>query len=223
MITAIRNNIVSVGKAILTPFYRQSEEEIKARIDKFETISFDVFDTLIEREGVRKPEDVFELVGKHVGVKAFKKLRIESERTARRKTIKEDIKLEEMYERLRAIDKALCQQCMTTELEIEKEISRRKEEGCRLFNYAKENDKRIVIISNMYLSEEFIRSLLEQSGYSGFEKLFVSCEYGKRKGTGNLYRVAREYLKEEKWLHVGDNLAADVFGAKKAGVDFAIL
>lgn len=60
--------------------------------------------------------------------------------------------------------------------------------------------------------------LLTKNGYTGIEKLYVSCEYGKSKESGELYRMVREELPPEtKLIHVGDNEHSDVKMAGKYG------
>ena len=62
----------------------------------------------------------------------------------------------------------------------------------------------------------------EKNGYSGLEKLYVSCEYRKNKGTGELFRMVRgEFPPETRLIHVGDNEQSDVKMAEKCG--FAVL
>lgn len=56
----------------------------------------------------------------------------------------------------------------------------------------------------------------------GYDKLYVSCDSEKTKASGSLY----EFVKKEnnikdtsKWLHIGDNVLADIQNAKSKGIE----
>ena len=89
----------------------------------------------------------------------------------------------------------------------------------QVFNYAKQQGKRIIIVSDMYLPEDFLTQVLQEKGFTGFEKLYVSNAVRKLKGTGALYRHVAQELKvaPEDFLHIGDNFKSDVRRAKEAG------
>ena len=73
----------------------------------------------------------------------------------------------------------------------------------------------------MYLPADVIRSILNGSGYEGWEKLYLSCELGRTKHTGNLYRYMLKDLglKDGRAVcHIGDNSDADVVQAKNRGI-----
>src|SRR5699024_3146021 len=65
---------------------------------------------------------------------------------------------------------------------------------------------KIVITSDMYLSKEQIRELLDKNGFKGIEEIFASCEYRASKGEGTLYRIVKERMgKNLSYVHVVDN------------------
>lgn len=78
-------------------------------------------------------------------------------------------------------------------------------------------DKDIVVISDMYLPSAVLEEILHRNGYKGYKKLYVSCEYGKNKATGSLYKLVYEELGNRRIIHVGDNPHSDVKMAKKYG------
>ena len=73
--------------------------------------------------------------------------------------------------------------------------------------------ERVILISDMYLPKETIRQMLLQVD-DIFETMdiYVSSEYGRRKTTGNLYRVVQkiEQVSYENWTHIGDNIHQDI-------------
>ena len=78
--------------------------------------------------------------------------------------------------------------------------------------------KRIILISDMYLPKEFIGRILDKNGYFGYDKLYVSCEYGKSKIDGSLFALVRSE-QSGRIVHVGDNARSDIVMAKKNGFD----
>lgn len=69
--------------------------------------------------------------------------------------------------------------------------------------------KRIVAVSETYLSSSQISSILEYHGLLQYvDQLYVSCDLGKSKLTGNLFRHVLEN-EQGKLVHIGDHYAFD--------------
>ncbi|MBR6520593.1 MAG: hypothetical protein IKT77_06395, partial [Paludibacteraceae bacterium] len=135
-----------------------------------------------------------------------------------------EVMLEEIYERLQITDYRLqiieSEELVELEKEIEaenlmvnrvilEEIERRREEGWM-----------IAFISDMYLDAEFLSKILMREGcMKEGDRLFVSCEWGARKDTGELYDVVRRELKPTEWWHWGDNHRSDIEMARRKGVN----
>lgn len=192
---------------------------------RYKAVSFDIFDTLLERD-VARPVDVFLRVGDIVlGAgkgEGFQKDRIAAESAARVKAPNGEVTLDDIYEELiaegyaRETAEALKAQEVTSELT-----------GCfvkasmkPVYDAALKKGKTVFLVSDMYLPKEVIAGMVERCGYEGYEKLFVSNEYGVSKRSGKLFDdVCKEYGLEKKDLvHVGDSIGADLLGARKAGV-----
>lgn len=196
----------------------------KYLIDKHNVISFDIFDTLLIRD-VYDPTDVFEYVGEiffgENNGKGFKQKRIKAESVARKKVSNGEVNLEDIYlcmdeedlikrERLKAIE---------LQYEIEHCICRKK--MYKVFDYAFNTGKQIVLISDMYLPIETIMKMLEKCGYESYKyKLYISNQYHVNKVEGLLFdRVFTELgIDKNTVIHFGDNIYADIKGAKKAGI-----
>ena len=90
---------------------------------------------------------------------------------------------------------------------------------CRLIEQRRAEGYRIAFISDMYLSSQFLRQVLESYGCcQADDVVFVSCEHHARKDTGVLYEVVRQALHPSEWLHYGDNLRSDVKMARRKGI-----
>jgi predicted HAD superfamily hydrolase len=192
--------------------------ELEARIDGFDIISFDVFDTLISRK-VSNPTDIFSVVEKKIDKKGFAKKRIIAERSARRKKSKdsEDVSLDDIYDEFMDKDIEFLKQ---NEINEELNSCHRNKNGYRLYELACKKDKIIIAVSDMYLPSCIISRILFNAGYSNIKKLFVSSEYRSCKWTGHLFLSVLDELKinNKKIIHIGDNYNADVIGAKRAGI-----
>ena len=188
----------------------------KKEIDNAEVISFDVFDTLLLRP-YAKPQDLFWHIEKAYSRVGFCEERRAAERRARlRHRELEDITYDMIYEEIDDKFKDLKQ----TETDWEKMVLRANPEMKKVYEYAKERGKRIVIASDMYLSGVFIAEVLNQNGYDAWDKLYVSGDINARKGNGGLFSYIAKDLKvnPNSILHIGDNLRSDFRIPRKNGL-----
>lgn len=204
----------------------QNTDMLKQLILENQFISFDIFDTLINRF-VQERRQVFalvELAANENGfvINNFIEKRINAEKLAHKKTSLEEITLDEIYNIL-AIEYGANIASVVKKLEedIEIGLTTVNTEIFNLFNFAKDNGKDIYIISDMYLSHRTIEKILKRNNIIGFKKLFVSSEYGVTKSTGNLFKffLKTENINKENVLHIGDNLKSDVHNAKINGMN----
>lgn len=186
-------------------------------------VSFDIFDTLIERD-VPRPADVFLHAAKKVlkdgaEAKTFQRNRIEAEAEARRKSGNGEVGLEEIYKELYACYGDKTERLKAAEVEFEVTHCRPREKWSGLFRSFVESGMKVVLISDMYLSSEVISRMLHRCGVKGYKGLYVSNEHGCDKVGGKLFGVARrkEGCEGCRHLHYGDSLRADYLGAKKGG------
>ncbi len=167
-------------------------------------ISLDVFDTAITRT-VYKPTDAFDLLEEKLG-RNFAKKRIHAENLAKKEN-NHGYGLEDIYKFLSEFD-------MITEINFDIDICYPIQPILGMYN---KNPDNYIFISDMYLSSDVIIKILEKCGYKN-PKVFVSCEYGCCKSTGELFRKVENIVgKIDK--HYGDNYKADVLGAQKAGIE----
>lgn len=194
-----------------------SPTEIKEQIQQHEVISFDIFDTLLLRPYV-KPSDLFVHLERLENASGFAKARIEAERTARRKhSEKEDVSFDEIYAEIEPNFSAL----KNKEMELERQVLTANPEMKEAFDYTLQQGKRVVITSDIYLPTNFLQQVLEEKGYMGFHKIYVSGDQGKVKGSGHLF----DYLLQDEnaknaanVLHIGDNKHSDKDMAEKKGI-----
>lgn len=207
-----------------------SAEELTVRhfadmLSEYDVVSFDIFDTLIFRP-FSDPADLFYLLGDRLGRMDVRRIRMEQEALARRDCFEKqghyEITLAEIWQRMEREMGVPAGKGMMLEQALEMELCYANPFMHEVFEILRGKGKKIIGISDMYLPREFLAALLEKNGYTGMEKLYVSCEYRKNKGTGELFRMVRnEFPPETKLIHVGDNEQSDVKMAEKCG--FSVL
>lgn len=188
--------------------------------DKSDVISFDVFDTLVERSFLFEPSELFESVygkvfsNQQFG-RGFKMLRIEAERIAREKAEYsgfQEITLIEIYEQLAKLsefDEKTLKVFKKEEALLEIDACYAKPKGKDLFEFAKKKGKNIWIISDIYLDRNTIEQILSKNGFEGYEKLVISSEPKLTKHTGDLFKSIKIGNEDKKIFHIGDNIFSD--------------
>ena len=188
----------------------------------YDVVSFDIFDTLILRP-FNDPKDLFVLVGKKLGRKEFMRIRVNAEKEARERVFllkgNKEVTIEEIYEVIEEQTGLPKDVGIEAELETELQYCFANPYMLRIFNLLTEQKKPIVIVSDMYLPQPMMTKLLEHCGYSGFEKLYISCEYRCSKRTQSLYQYVKQDYPDKSIVHIGDRLDSDVNSAKRAGLE----
>ncbi len=197
-------------------------EQVVDVLKDYDVISFDVFDTLIFRS-LSKPTDVFYFVGEKMGVLNFYNIRMEAELNARLECKKKnghmEIRFSEIWDRL-SVDTGLdSEKGMNLEWDAELSLCYANPFMLEVWNRLGELHKKRIIVSDMYLSHDYIEKLLEKNGFAGADKIYVSCEYGISKADGQLFNLVKKEYPSVKMIHVGDNPVSDIKNAKKAGFD----
>ena len=200
---------------------RQQEIHLARNLLQYDVISFDVFDTLILRP-FSNPADLFILVGKKLGQMEFEKIRKDAEKDARDKAQilkgSREITLEEIYaivEEKTGIPKEVG---MQTEFEIELQYCFANPYMKRVYQLIQDYDKPIIFVSDMYLPYALMARLLRKNGYSEYEKLYISCEFGCTKRSGDLYKCVQQDYQDKKIIHIGDNHTVDIKMAEQCGL-----
>ena len=193
-------------------------------------VSFDIFDTLVTRP-FWYPIDIFMLLGGFVQELlgtvdvfcSFRELRVDAERRARGKSLFVDVTLDEIYAQIQeatGFSSEIIRKIKEKELELEFKYLKPRFYAKELFELAQYMDKKIIIVSDMYLPVKFLEKMLGNCGYKGWAGLFVSGEQRALKGTGDLFQIATKKvdISPENILHIGDSYDADIKGSAKAGL-----
>lgn len=194
-------------------------------INQHDVISFDIFDTILCRF-VSGPKDLFEVMAvefvkqfpqREYSPKMFKYLRRKAEREARKKT--DEVTLLDIYAKLPWSEEEKVF-AYDLELRLEGQYTYLNPDMSKVLQYCVQQQKTIILISDMYLTKMQIEALLVQSGFdlTIVKKLFVSSEYGYSKDQGKLFDIVKDELSVTTFLHIGDNYKADYISAKQKGL-----
>lgn len=206
------------------------EKIIEAIISKeTKVVSFDIFDTLISRTCL-DPKDIFTALGNIFSNELsnaffvdFKSIRENAENAVRATVSHFEIDIYEIYNYMIEVygfDKNLADRMLKKEIELELEYSIVRNTGKDLYKIALENHKKVIYTSDMYLPKNIIYKLLEKSGYSLKNSLFLSGEYKASKSQGSLYKkmIAECNVSANAIVHIGDNHWSDVIQAKNQNI-----
>jgi predicted HAD superfamily hydrolase len=201
-------------------------------IEQYDLLSLDIFDTLWIRS-VAKPIDIFELVWKKaiesnqtirdITPYEFLKLRVELERRARNKVCHKEIKLKEIYDEMPSNIIKDIDWLITAELETEKEFGYINPDILELIKAFTDVNKKVVLLSDMYLSKAEMIQLLESGGFnvSLVKDIIISCDRECNKQSGLLYQELVKLfpdINKNRILHIGDNKNSDYEQAIKFGI-----
>ena len=191
-------------------------QKILRRIERYQYVSFDIFDTLIKRD-VPNPKEVFRAIEKKYKIDGFTIHRLEAEKEARRRAHSEEVTLEEIYQCFPENNR---QKYASLEIEMERAICSRNEVLYQVYTKCIEKGITVVLTTDMYLPKEAIETILLDAGIHRYYRLFVSNAVKKTKATGNLYTHILDELaiNPDEIIHIGDSFRADYIMAICKGV-----
>ncbi|MGN0728898.1 HAD-IA family hydrolase [Treponema sp.] len=184
----------------------------------YDFVSFDIFDTLLVRPCIQ-PCDIFSLIAARVDVKFnidFYNMRINAESELNNKYAT----IDDIYNHISKIynlDSLIINELKQEELNVESELLTVRKDFYPIYECAKKSGKKIIAMSDMYLSAEFLRKLLKEKGFE-FDDVFISCNEHARKDEGELYKNVIQKYGTKKIIHIGDNYNSDFKIAKKNGI-----
>ncbi len=221
-------------KILLEKNIETINNEFFTKIIEAEAVSFDLFDTLVERPFL-DPHDLFLLAEfkarKELGYQYLRyfNLRRKAEEEARKARNWKETTLEQIYHHLKklsGLNNEEIKKLKEIEIEMEEKVLFQKYNIMRYFELCKKLGKKLSIITDIYHSKEVIERFLRAVNIKGFDNLYVSADLDMRKHDGTIYPL---YLKEleskygittkgKNVLHIGDNSTADVEQAQKFNI-----
>lgn len=202
-------------------------------ISNIKIVSFDIFDTLVYRL-CAEPKSIFYKVGKAAiekygehffySPKTFQSIRCFAEENARKAlSHQNDVTLEDIYQFLPFSEE---QRIFLMKEELKHELQNLvlNERVYSFLRYCYEKEKKIILISDMYLSKEQLKYLLLNIGMDTniLEDVYVSTDLNLTKAKGDLFdKVLSFYptIPPCSFLHIGDNYGSDVINAQLRGME----
>lgn len=214
------------------PKYEQLKNWIAS--EEIECVSFDIFDTLVVRPFF-EPRDLYLLLDEYFHqivedkLVEFSTIRFQAEDRARQlirinQPSWQDISLDEIYDLIKNeynLPDEVVDKLKHKEIELELQFTNRRESVYQLYQFALELNKKVIFVSDMYLSTKVIINILKKSGYTTYDKLYVSSETRMLKHTGDMYKhVLLDFdMDAKRILHIGDNWNSDKVMANKHGIN----
>lgn len=196
--------------------------DLYQKLDKTDVVSFDLFDTLVMRKTLCS-DDVLGLMNKALQEKGiyidnFSKRRLASEKELAKYGAPV---LETIYENaFKGDDLKKISASELAELEWELDFSAiiPREAVCEIFQKAVRDGKAVYVITDTYYHTSQIKHILAKCGLHGYAEVFASCEYNTGK-TQKLFEKYRQKVSAETYLHIGDDIVADIDCAKRFSID----
>lgn len=209
---------------VSTSTFRWDQQYFTRKIDNLKTsiiepttkiVAFDIFDTLLVRT-LLHPDHTKQLLANNLPETAreeFLRSRAAAEVSVREK-LRKDVSITDIYQELTncyGIDADEALRMQKLESAIEKASVTCRPDMLEMFNFAKSNGKKVIIVSDMFLSLETITEMLNENGYSGWDNIFLSSNRGVRKDTGELYKLILDEYKVSgsEFIMIGDNERSD--------------
>jgi len=213
----------NVGLSSLAPSISLAQE-FTIQLRSVQLVSFDLFDTLVERV-VSEPTEVFRIAAIKVGCydpELFRAKRIQAETLARKSSKHSEVTLDEIYNELAILtgfDANEISRFKNEEISTEMSILRPRPIGQAMFDAACKAGIPIVISSDIYLPEDAVKNILNKNGYAGWVDLLVSSKLRRTKHEGGLFHALQQKhnISADKILHVGDNAHSDDLMPRRLG------
>ena len=206
---------------INNPYWDVDFDSYKKLAAKADIVSFDLFDTLIQRK-CYLPSDVYTLASEIVKSKLGNYIDYANIRRDVCGSLSSNYTWNELSNSLNNnYDQSVVNVMLDAELEAELRLCSPRKFMCDYCHQLINEGKDVFIITDMYLPKSFILRLLSRIGLEDIpsEKVLVSNEIGKMKCDGTLWKYfADNFVGSKKAVHFGDDVVSDVKMAEKVGV-----
>ncbi len=204
------------------PFRRLFEltlNDAKEYLCAYESISFGVFDTLLAVTAFSK-DDIIRLTAERAGLDhAFIELRKLAEEIVRSRS-GDRLNIDDIYSELVLIspfDKPAAMQLKQYEIECLMSHVIPREDVRVLYQYLIQKGKKVSIVCDSYYHRKTIETLLVRYGFIGYDKIWVSSEYGVSKSNERIWELLYSKYDEERHIHIGSDIYADWYTLEKRG------
>lgn len=221
------------------------QDWLEPRLGRVRCVSFDVFDTLLAR-CIEPPDAVLERLAQLVAERVADKLpayspaqvlaaRREAEHALRQEMLAQgldhechhDTLVQAWVTRLAGQRDVLLEAFVhTQERRLETLALAAKPGAAALLGWLRQQQVRVIAVSDMYLGHDHVYALLDACGLGAFiDQVYVSSEFGLGKYSGRLHSqvLVLEGLQPAQVVHVGDNLVSDMRAPLRLGIEAVFL
>lgn len=188
------------------------DDNLKKKIQEADVVSFDIFDTLIVRPFVGE-EDIYKYIEKKYGYYGYSYLIVDSKYRTNR-ILNKEVSIYDIYNHIPYRFNKL----KDIELQEQINLSSFNQQIKDVYLYCKGLNKKIICISDTYLSSDFEKKLLNRFDINDIE-ILSSADSNLSKGNGKLYDYVMSIYPNKRILHIGDNYYSDVKMANNRGLD----
>lgn len=200
-----------------------TKAQIRELIADNDAVSFDLFDTLVMRRALFDT-DVIELTERRLKEKGICIEDFCSKRQQAEKELSKDAAptLEEIYrfvlEKAQGVYNVTAKELADFEWAVDYELLVPRGEMTGLLSEIISSGKKVYIVSDTYYSRRQLEKMLDKCGVREYTDILDSSEYktGKRQ---KLFEELRGITGEQRCLHIGDDMEADIEAAKRHGFD----
>ena len=217
-----------------------------ANLDNVDTVSFDVFDTLLVRR-VSNPNFVKKPVARYIKDRAnelgiwchtrsVERLRDKIEHDQRQDNGVKHPDYEANYDYFmprvlkqifgKKYTKSLFEDVARYEIQMENTMLVPRADIVDFIKLLHKKGKRLFLISDMYLPAKYIAQMVEDKGLDKyFEGVISSADSIKAKASGAAFPLIKKRYKldETRWMHIGDNSHSDGRKAAEFGIDSYVI
>jgi len=202
-------------------YWKTTKEYCERIISDADVVSFDIFDTLLGRY-VLYSNDVYQITEEYLkkkfaGYEGFAQKRKDADVYCQNNHL--NYKLPEIYGLLDDYSEDERNIGIQAETDLDASVLFGKRATIELLQYAIEKGKTVILVSDMYYSTTTLERFLKDFGVPDYDRLFVSCEYGKSKQNGDLFELVQNEYKGKKIIHIGDSLVGDVEKPLEWGIE----
>ncbi|MCO6544986.1 MAG: hypothetical protein J6564_04025 [Gilliamella sp.] len=215
-----REKILS-GKSELSNKYEVLQDSLPITIEniskiiELETIkiiSFGVFDNLLIRPSLESM-DVLHLLF-HTVKKKYNIDLCNARLLAIDEFVHQNVSLSDIYNFIAkklSLDEKTKLLLQQEELEIESKLLTVRKDFMYLYDMAVKNNKKIIAVSDTYLPEDFLLSVLHKNGFCKIKKIYTPISYNKKKDNGELFKdvISNENIEPSAIFHIGGNYNSD--------------
>ena len=202
-----------------TQYFNRNIDFYKSKInqEKIKIVAFDIFDTLLIRP-LLNPDHTKRIVALSLDNEskiAFEKYRGIAESESRIKKGGKDVSINDIYDQFQQLSKlpeSKVHYIQKIEENVEISSVSARQEIVQILNYAKNIGKKVILISDMFLTKDIIETMLFQNGIDTWDNLYLSSDIGKRKDSGELYEyvLKKESIDSNAMIMIGDNERSDL-------------